>query len=56
VAGQQFPIGAGDAFRIPAGAEHSFTVEDKLTAVQIYAPGGPEQRFKSAPEANKGSK
>ncbi len=37
---------ASETFRIPAGVEHSLSVDQKLTAVQVYAPGGPEQRFK----------
>jgi quercetin dioxygenase-like cupin family protein len=37
---------AGEELRMPAGVEHSVTVDDKLTAVQVYAPAGPEQRFK----------
>jgi mannose-6-phosphate isomerase-like protein (cupin superfamily) len=42
---------AGTILRIPAGVEHSLTVDEPLVAVQVYAPGGPEQRFK--PEAKK---
>jgi quercetin dioxygenase-like cupin family protein len=39
-------VGTGDSLRMPANVEHSVTVEEKLVAVQVYAPGGPEQRFK----------
>jgi quercetin dioxygenase-like cupin family protein len=46
VGGKSFPVVGGDALRIPANTEHSVTVDEKLVAVQIYAPGGPEQRFK----------
>ena len=41
----------GDALRIPAGQSHAVAVGgDKLTALQIYAPAGPEQRFKGGDE------
>jgi quercetin dioxygenase-like cupin family protein len=43
----------GATIVIPKGAEHSLVVDEKLTAVQVYAPGGPEQRFKTL---NSGSK
>ncbi len=46
VGGKSFAVVAGDGVRIPAGVEHSLIVQDKLTAVQVYAPAGPEQRFK----------
>jgi quercetin dioxygenase-like cupin family protein len=36
----------GDAMRIPANQAHTMKVTEPLTAIQIYAPGGPEQRFK----------
>jgi quercetin dioxygenase-like cupin family protein len=39
---------ATPTFRIPAGVEHSLSVDEKLTAVQVYSPAGPEQRFKGA--------
>jgi mannose-6-phosphate isomerase-like protein (cupin superfamily) len=44
---ESFDIAPGDALRIPAGAVHTVQVADKLEAIQIYAPAGPEQRFKS---------
>lgn len=41
----------GDALRIPANLTHSVAVgPDKLTALQVYAPAGPEQRFKGGDE------
>jgi quercetin dioxygenase-like cupin family protein len=39
--------GSGSLLRIPAGVEHSLAVDEPLTAVQVYSPAGPEQRFKS---------
>lgn len=38
--------GPGDALFIPKGSEHSVTVDEKMDAVQVYSPAGPEQRFK----------
>jgi mannose-6-phosphate isomerase-like protein (cupin superfamily) len=38
--------GPGDALFIPKGTEHSTTIDEKLDAVQVYSPAGPEQRFK----------
>ncbi|HWE28956.1 MAG TPA: cupin domain-containing protein [Polyangia bacterium] len=43
---QTFETAAGDALRIPANAPHTMKVTEPLKAIQIYAPGGPEQRFK----------
>ena len=42
--------GPGDAIYIPAGVSHTFSVpadSPPLRAVQVYVPGGPEQRFKN---------
>jgi mannose-6-phosphate isomerase-like protein (cupin superfamily) len=39
---------AGTILRIPAGVEHSLSVDEPLVALQVYAPGGPEQRFKNS--------
>ena len=36
----------GDAMRIPANAAHTMKVTEPLKTIQIYAPAGPEQRFK----------
>ena len=43
----------GDFIIIPRGTPHSLRVDDDLCAVQVYAPRGPEQRFK--PSKPKGS-
>lgn len=41
-------VKAGTAVRIPAGWEHSFQVggAGPMEVVQVYSPGGPEQRFR----------
>lgn len=49
VAGKPFAIAAGDAIHIPKTTPHSLAVTEKLVALQVYAPAGPEQRFKSPP-------
>jgi quercetin dioxygenase-like cupin family protein len=46
VAGKPVPTTPGQVIHIPAGVEHALTVDEKLVTVQVYAPGGPEQRFK----------
>jgi quercetin dioxygenase-like cupin family protein len=51
VGGKPVYTAAGTVLHIPAGVEHSLTVDEPLVAVQVYAPAGPEQRFK--PEAKK---
>ncbi|HLU68193.1 MAG TPA: cupin domain-containing protein [Kofleriaceae bacterium] len=51
VAGQEIPVGAGDAIQIPSGIEHAFRADPEggaVKALQSYAPAGPEQRFKGA--------
>ena len=40
------PISAGNAIHVPKKTRHSLKVTEKIVAVQCYAPGGPEQRFK----------
>ena len=35
-----------DLVTIPRGTTHALKIEQDLCAVQIYAPAGPEQRFK----------
>jgi len=48
----------GMAVRIPAGVPHSFTVggEKPMEVVQVYSPGGPEQRFRAWEQLTKGDK
>jgi quercetin dioxygenase-like cupin family protein len=43
---ESFETAPGDALRIPANMPHSVKVAEPLRAIQVYAPGGPEQRFK----------
>lgn len=45
-AAKDLPVGPGDAVRIPRGLPHGLVVKERLTAVQSYAPAGPEQRFR----------
>ncbi len=51
-------VEVGMALRIPAGAPHSFTVgcEEPMEIVQVYSPGGPEQRFRAWEHQTKGDK
>ena len=42
-------VRAGMAIYIPAGMAHSFSLETKvepMRVLQVYTPGGPEQRFR----------
>jgi mannose-6-phosphate isomerase-like protein (cupin superfamily) len=41
-------VARGVAVRIPPGVEHSFRVaaDEPMEVVQVYSPGGPEQRFR----------
>ena len=50
VGSEKFPFEAPEALYIPAGQPHSvkFTGTDKAEMVQIYAPAGPEDRYKDA--------
>ena len=45
---QTFETAAGDAVRIPANVAHSMKALEHLRVIQVYAPGGPEQRFKQS--------
>jgi quercetin dioxygenase-like cupin family protein len=48
VGGAARAVRPGDVVDIPKNSEHSLAVDEALTAVQLYAPSGPEQRFKAA--------
>ncbi|MCG8425521.1 MAG: cupin domain-containing protein [Proteobacteria bacterium] len=45
------PVGPGQAIYIPAGTAHGFVHEgaEPCVLVQLYAPSGPEKRFKGSP-------
>jgi len=50
LAGQTIPIEGGMALYIPPNTEHGVKVTTEVTplrAIQVYAPPGPEQRFKT---------
>ena len=52
--GKVSEVRAGMAIYIPAGVKHSLIVDTKvepLRAIQVYTPGGPEQRFQKAPSS-----
>ncbi len=52
VSGRTRPVSEDMAIWIPRGEEHSFVIgKEGFLAIQIYAPGGPEQRFLKAPKA-----
>jgi putative monooxygenase len=46
VDGVELAIGATSVVQIPAGLEHAFTASEATRVIQLYAPPGPEQRFK----------
>ena len=47
---REIPVAAGARLYIPAGVAHAFTSDgtSRLHAVQLYAPAGPEQRFRAS--------
>jgi quercetin dioxygenase-like cupin family protein len=48
--GRKLELSPESAAWIPKGVEHSFVAGDQgIEAVQVYSPGGPEQRFLKAP-------
>lgn len=52
--GKEMMVRAGMAIYIPAGVKHSLVIDTKvepMRALQVYTPGGPEQRFKAGPAA-----
>jgi quercetin dioxygenase-like cupin family protein len=52
--GQASEVRAGMAIFIPAGVKHAMKMDTKvepLRAIQIYTPGGPEQRFQKGEAA-----
>ncbi|HEU5061055.1 MAG TPA: cupin domain-containing protein [Kofleriaceae bacterium] len=51
ISGGERPVGPGDAIYMARGTPHGFknTGGEPVVAVQLYAPGGPEQRFLGKP-------
>ena len=47
VAGVDLAVTPTSAVQVPRNTPHAFTATSSVRAVQIYVPGGPEQRFKS---------
>jgi hypothetical protein len=45
--GRPYELKGGEALHIPPQVRHGFTAggQQRLTAVQIYTPAGPERRF-----------
>jgi quercetin dioxygenase-like cupin family protein len=50
VGSEKFPFAANEALFLPAGQPHAvkFTGDERAEMVQIYAPAGPEDRYKDA--------
>jgi quercetin dioxygenase-like cupin family protein len=46
VDGVDMPVGPTTVVQIPPNVPHSFVAAEALTALQLYTPPGPEQRFK----------
>jgi quercetin dioxygenase-like cupin family protein len=46
VGGVQLPVTKTSVVQIPKGTKHAATATQRVRALQIYTPGGPEQRFK----------
>ena len=44
--GVDMPIGPTTVVQIPPNVPHSFVAAEAVTAIQLYTPPGPEQRFK----------
>ena len=49
IAGEAIPVSAGMAIYIPPDTPHSYRGEREMEAIQVYAPPGAEERFRSAP-------
>lgn len=53
---REFEAGPRTAFRVPGHADHQMEVaEGPMIAVQMYLPGGPEQRFKAGKRIEPGA-
>jgi mannose-6-phosphate isomerase-like protein (cupin superfamily) len=53
IGSEKIPFEADEALHIPENQPHAvkFTGPDKTVMVQIYAPAGPEERFRAAQPA-----
>jgi quercetin dioxygenase-like cupin family protein len=58
VGSEKFPVEAPEVLYIPAGQPHAakFTGTDKSEMVQIFAPAGPEDRYKAGAPGAKDAK
>jgi quercetin dioxygenase-like cupin family protein len=52
VGSESYRFGAAEVLHIPPGQPHAvkFTGSERTVAIQLYAPAGPEQRFRGPPE------
>jgi quercetin dioxygenase-like cupin family protein len=50
VDGVTLPVDASSVVQIPANVTHAASVTAAFRAIQLYTPGGPEQRFKKPPD------
>jgi putative monooxygenase len=46
IAGQEVAVTSTSVIQIPPNTRHAFSAAENVRAVQLYTPGGPEQRFK----------
>ncbi|HUQ05669.1 MAG TPA: cupin domain-containing protein [Kofleriaceae bacterium] len=53
IAGTAVPVTATSVVQVPPGVEHGFEAKEAVTALQLYTPAGPEQRFKKPPAPTK---
>jgi mannose-6-phosphate isomerase-like protein (cupin superfamily) len=45
--GVTLPVTDSTTLQVPKGVKHQATVTKAIRAIQLYTPGGPEQRFKA---------
>jgi mannose-6-phosphate isomerase-like protein (cupin superfamily) len=53
IAGTAMPVTETSVVQVPPGVEHSFEATSATSALQLYTPAGPEQRFKKPPAPTK---
>jgi quercetin dioxygenase-like cupin family protein len=58
VGSEKIPFGAEEALHIPDGQPHAakFSGAEKTVMVQVFAPGGPEERYRAAQAQGNGNK